>query len=120
MGQAILDLFRQRGDAMNVCVRILFESPGQNELASMRSLARRLTDSPEDVRVFASDSPGWLVAEFSMPTEAQYKAVEKVDRAIRFWASDPLDSVIGFPKSETEQARARRKAERRRNRRRAT
>jgi hypothetical protein len=102
---------------MNVRVRIRFESAGPDELASMRSLARDLTNSPDHVRVFADETPGWLVAEFSMPTEAQYAAVPKIDRAIRFWAGDRLDSTIAFPKSEAERARARRKAERRRSRR---
>src|SRR4051812_10510685 len=98
---------------MNVCVRIQFESPGQEELASMRSMARSLTISPESVRVIADETPGWLVAEFTMPTEAQYAAVPMIDRAIRFWAGDRLDSTIGFPKTEAERARARRKSERR-------
>lgn len=48
-----------------------------------------------------------------MPTEAQYKAVEKIDRAIRFYADNRLDSIIEFPKSEAERERNRRKAERR-------
>ena len=105
---------------MNVCVRIQFKSPGDAELDSMRSLAQRLTDSPESVRVFADTTPGWLVAEFTMPTEAQYAAVPKIDSAIRFWADDRMDSTIGFPRSEAEQARADCKAEKRRTRRRAT
>jgi hypothetical protein len=104
---------------MNVCVRIKFASPGPDELASMRSLARELTDCREEVRVFADEEPGWLVAEFTMPTEAQYAAVPKIDRAIRFRANNRTDSTIAFPRSEAEQARAARKAERRRKRRRA-
>ena len=34
------------------------------------------------MRVFADEIPGGLVAEFTMPTEAQYKAVETIDRDI--------------------------------------
>ncbi len=105
---------------MNVRVRIQFESPGQDELASLLSLARSLTDNPPGVRVFTDQDPGWLIAEFTMPTEAQYAAVPKIDRAIRFWADDRLDSTISFPKSEAERARAGRKAENRRKRRRMT
>jgi hypothetical protein len=103
---------------MNVCVRIRFASPGQEQLAAMRTLAVRLTDSPESVRVFAEEAPGWLVAEFTMPTEAQYKAVPKIDAAIRFWADDRTDLTISFPLSAAERAQADRKAERRRARRR--
>jgi hypothetical protein len=105
---------------MNVRVRILFDSPGQDQRAALLSLTRSLSNTPADVRVFADDDPGWLVAEFTMPAEAQYRAVDRIDRQIRFWADDRLDSVIEFPKSEAELARAKRKAEQRRNRRRTT
>ena len=103
---------------MNVCVRIRFESTGPDELASMRSLARDLTNSPDHIRVFADETPGWLVAEFTMPTEAQYAALPKIEAAIRFWAWERLDSTIAFPMSAEERARADRKAAQRRARRR--
>jgi hypothetical protein len=105
---------------MNVRVRIQFKSPGEDELASMRSLARQLTNSPDHVRVFADAEPQWLVAEFTMPTEAQYAALPKIEAAIRFWAWERLDSTIEFPMSEAERARADRRAAQRRARRRRT
>jgi hypothetical protein len=85
----------------------------------MWSLARSLTNQPASVRVSA-DEPGWLVAEFTIPTEPQYAALPKIERAIRFWAWDRRDSRIGFPMSEAERARADRKAEQRQARRRRT
>jgi hypothetical protein len=103
---------------MNVRVEIMFESPGEDELARMRSLACGLTDRPDSVRVFAGEKPRWLVAEFTMPTEAQYKAVSKIDWAMRSHAGDRWDSTIRFPKTAAEQARADRKNVRRRARRR--
>jgi hypothetical protein len=103
---------------MNVCVRILFEAPGPDALASMRSLARSLTDDPDHVRVFADADPQWLVAEFTMPTEAQYRALPKIEAAIRYHAWRRLDSTIAFPMSAAERARADRRAAQRRNRRR--
>jgi len=36
----------------------------------LRSLARSLTDATESV-VLGEEAPGWLVAEFTMPTQAQ-------------------------------------------------
>ena len=45
-----------------------------------------------------------------MPTEAQYLAVGKIDRALRVYGGNRLDSTIGFPKSEADHARAKRKA----------
>lgn len=103
---------------MRVRVQILFESPGGDQLASMGSLAQNLTNDPVSVRVSPDEPPGWLVAEFTMPTESQYVAVPKIDRAIRFWANDRLDSIIRFPKSEAERTHGRHKAEQGRSRRR--
>ena len=107
---------------MNVRLEIEFESPSDDDTAALRSLARGLTNDEDSLRVFAAvRAPSWLVAEFTMPTEAQYKAVEKIDRAIRWSVSNRQDSIISFPKSEEERERDRRKADRRRAaRRRAT
>lgn len=57
---------------------------------------------------------GWLVAEFTMPTESQSSAVDKIDRELRFHVENRIDSIIMFPKSEQERLRAKRKTERRR------
>jgi hypothetical protein len=104
---------------MNVRVEIQFDSPDQDAWDAMRSLARSVTNDPRSVRVFAlDDAPDWLVVEFTMPTAAQYKAVDKIDGAVRLHAWEGLDSTIRFPKSEAERARARRKAQRRRSKRR--
>jgi hypothetical protein len=102
---------------MKVRVQFLFEPPGEDDRASLLSLGRSLTNEPQSV-VGIDGKPGWLVVEFTMPTEAQYKAVEKIDRAIRFYSDNRQDSIIEFPKTEAERERSRRKAERRRTRRR--
>src|SRR4051812_23090778 len=103
---------------MNVVVRILFTPPTESDRASLLSLGRTLTNNPQSVRLFAQDDdPQWLVVEFTMPTEAQYKAVDKIDYFLRFHVLTRMDSIIQFPKSAAEQARAQRKAERRRARR---
>lgn len=103
---------------MNVRVRILFESPTEQDWQAMRSLAGGLTNDRKSVRVSANETPGWLVAEFPMPTEAQYKALPKIDRAIKFHAENRSDSTIEFPLTEAERASADRKAARRKARRR--
>ena len=102
---------------MNVQVRIQFESPTEDDWQAMRSIANRLTDDPASVRVSAEANPEWLVAEFTMPTEAQYLAVSKVDSAIRYEADNRRDSVIRFPRTEAERERAERKAAARKARR---
>jgi hypothetical protein len=96
-------------------LQILFDSPTANDAASLMSVARQLTNDSQSVRVFPrKNAPDWLVAEFTMPTEAQHKAVDKIDRSRRFSVSNRVDSIISFPKSEQERRRARHKAERRR------
>lgn len=105
---------------MNVRVQVLFDPPDEDARAAMRSLGRSVTNDPDSVRVLAADDdPDWLVVECTMPTEAQDKAVDKVDRALRWHVWDRLDSMIGFPKSEAERARTRRKTQRRREKRQA-
>ena len=89
---------------MNVCVRILFKPPTEQDRQALRSLADSLTSAPESVRVSAANAPGWLVAEFTMPTEAQYKAVPKIGRAIKLHAWNPWDARFGFPYTEAERA----------------
>ncbi len=71
---------------MNVRVRILFKPPTEQDWQAMRSLAGSLTSDPKSVRVSADTSPGRLVAEFMMPTEAQCNAVPKIERAIKLHA----------------------------------
>src|SRR6266540_4468298 len=103
---------------MNVRVRIQFEPPTEEDWQAMRSLAASLTNNPESVRVSADAAPGWLIAEFTMPTEAQYKALPKIERAIKFHAWNRGDSTFSFPYTEAERARADRRAARRKARRR--
>ena len=105
---------------VNVIVRIFFDKPAEEDWQAMRSLAIRLTNDPDSVRVTADpDAPDWLAAEFTMPSEAQYQAVGKIDGVLRFGVENRLDSCIGFPRSATDVERARRKNERRKARRRA-
>jgi hypothetical protein len=103
---------------MIVRVHILYQSPAEADRAALLLLGRSVTNSPKS-GVVREGKPGWLIVEFTMPTEAQYRAVEKIDRAIRHYADNRLDSTIQFPKSEVERERSRRKAERRRARRRS-
>lgn len=106
---------------MDVQVEILFDPPDEEARAAMEMLGRHLTSDPRGVRVFASDEgPNWLAVAFAMPTEAHYTAVEKVERAVRLFAWKRLDTMICFPRFEAERARAQRKTERRRAKRRGS
>jgi hypothetical protein len=103
---------------MNVRVRIQFNPPTEVDWRAMRSLANSLTDNRDGVRVFADPGQAdWLVAEFTMPTEAQYKALPKIERAMKLCAWNRWDSTFSFPYTEAERARADRRAARRKARR---
>jgi hypothetical protein len=105
---------------MIVRVSIQFKPPSKYDWLAMRRLANSLTADQDSVHVFVAPAkPDWLVVEFTMPTEAQYKALPKIERAIKLYASNRWDSMFSFPYSEVEAARAKRKAERRKARRRA-
>jgi hypothetical protein len=84
---------------MNVRVRIHFKPPTDADRRAMETLAIDLTDNQASVRISADAVPDWLRADFTMPTEAQYKALPKIERAIRIHASNKCDSTIGFPRS---------------------
>ena len=105
---------------MDVRVRIQFKHPTEDDWGSMRSLANSLTEEPNSVKVSADENPEWLVVEFTMPTEAQYRALPKIERAIRLHAENRWDSTFNFPLTEAERARNKRKTERRKSRRRGT
>src|SRR5262249_8413065 len=104
-------------NVMNVRIRAQFKPPTEDDWRAMRSLANSLTKEPDSVRVSADADPEWLMVEFTMPTEAQYKALPKISRAIKLYAYNRWDATFGFPYTEAEQARAERKAERRKARR---
>jgi hypothetical protein len=104
---------------MNVMVRIQFDELTDPDWQAMWSLANRLTNNKDSVRVVADANEGdWLVAEFTMPTQAQDKAVDVIDRALRFADLARIDSTISLPKTQVERARAQRKNERRKAQRR--
>lgn len=104
---------------MNVRVRIQYKRPKEEDWKAMHSLGRSLTAEPKSVRVSADSDSEWLVVEFTMPTEAQYKAMPKIEKAIKLHARAWHDVRFGFPYTEAEQARADRRAARRKARREA-
>ena len=70
--------------AMQVRLEVLFDNPTAEDAAAMRSLARGLTDHPESVRVVPKQrDPNCQIAEFSIPTQPQDRAVRAIDGSIR-------------------------------------
>jgi len=104
---------------MNVKVQIQFDEPTELDSQAMWSLAYRLTNQKDSVHVSVDTNQGdWLVAEFTMPSQTQVKAVDAIDRALRVLDVARIDSTISFPKTQAERARAQRKNERRKAQRR--
>jgi hypothetical protein len=84
---------------MQVRIEVMFGDTDSHHKADVRSVALGLTNDRASVRVFTKeDDPRWLVAEFTMPTQAQYRAVERIDGVIRFSLWEREDSVIYFPR----------------------
>jgi hypothetical protein len=102
---------------MKVLVHILFKPPTDEDWDAMHILADNLTNNREGVLVFIGEEPGWIVAEFTMPNEAKYKAVEVIDHEIRMHVNNGVDTSIQFPRTAAERARDRHKAERRKTKR---
>ena len=103
---------------MNVRVHIEYdEVPSKDDRDSLLSLGRSLTNDRKSVVVEAAGS-NKLIVEFTMPDEAQYKAVSKIDRAVESYADDGTASIIEFPKTTEEREGNRRKTARRRAQRR--
>lgn len=104
---------------MQLRVNLQFENVSEEDWQQMRDLAEALTDDAASIRVFASDEPNWLAAEFSMATEPQYKAVPKIERALKFNAYNSIDVTFGFIPSAAEAASQKRRNARAKARRKA-
>ena len=83
-------------------VRVLLHYSGEptaEHQASLQALANSLTNDKATVEVSCVEKkPDALAAEFTMPTEAQDRAVQKIDHGLHFWCLEAMDSVISFPK----------------------
>jgi hypothetical protein len=104
---------------MNVRLCILFKPPTEQDWQAMGSIAKGLSKEPESIRVYPEADPNWLVVEFTMPTEPQYKAEPKIMQAVRLSAWNRHDLTFGFPMTEAERIRADRKLTRAKERRKA-
>ncbi len=98
---------------MHVRVEIQFASPDTGDWEAVRKLGSVLTTRPEEVQVTASDQPGWLIVDFAMRTDAQIRAVDRIDRIIRMHLGNRLESIIRFPPTEAQRLRNKRKSARR-------
>ncbi len=86
---------------MEVRLAVMFHEPTQQDAEELRAAALALTNDRGNVRVFSEpDAPQWLVAEFTMPKQPQYAAVDRIDRCWEFRSLNRIDSTILFPKED--------------------
>ena len=94
---------------MNVRLHMLFRPIKEPDWETLRTVANRLTIDRKSVRLSLDEKPNWLVVDFTMAMQPQYAAVDTIDEALTFDCGNGLDTVIWFPKTEAEAARAKRK-----------
>ena len=96
---------------MRVEICMEFDALGDSDTEKLRDLGLSLTNRRSSVTV--AELPNCLVCELTMTSQPQYLAVETIDDAIRFEMKNTGDYTIRFPRTPTEIANAKRKAERR-------
>ena len=104
---------------MNARLHMLFRPITEDDWVTVRIVANRVTSDTKSVRVSEGDNPNWLVVDFTMPKQTQNEAADAIDRALEFHGGKGLDTAIQFPRTEAEEARAKRKNEKRKAERRA-
>ncbi|NLS94479.1 MAG: hypothetical protein GXX96_20165 [Planctomycetaceae bacterium] len=96
---------------MNVHLAVMFDEPTTQDAEELRAAARALTDDRRSVRVSSEpERPQWLVAEFTMASQPQYAAVNRIDRCWEFRNLNRIDSAISFPKEAEPSGRRKRQA----------
>ncbi len=103
---------------MNAQIKLLFHPVTNADRETMRSLAGILTDNRESIRVSSDAKPNCLVVDFTMPTQPQMLALNAIDRVLKMNLDRGEFSSVSFPKTESEEASAKRKNERRKAKRR--
>jgi hypothetical protein len=81
---------------MKASVELIYKAmPSDRELEKIREAGHRLTSNRKSVsvQVLEKDDRYAVVLEFTMPTEAQYKVVDRVAREVRRWLMEPYEDM---------------------------
>ena len=81
---------------MKASVELIYKTiPSDRELERIREAGHRLTSNRKSVsaQVLEKDDRYAVVLEFTMPTEAQYKVVDRVADEVRRWLMEPYDDM---------------------------
>jgi hypothetical protein len=87
---------------MRLLAEMIYSSmPSNQELKQIREVGQTLTSDCKSVSVQVSEKDDrYAVAlEFTMPTQAQYKVVDRVSNEVRRWLIEAYDGIcISFEK----------------------
>jgi hypothetical protein len=87
---------------MRVQVEIVIAPhPPERVKEALRAAGESLASATDTVSVqVCATEPPTAVLEFEMPTEAQYKVVDKIDSTVKFYAWEFYEDItIRFPKA---------------------
>jgi hypothetical protein len=87
---------------MKVSVELIYKAmPSDRELKTIQDAGHTLTSKRKSVsvQVLEKDERYTVLLEFTMPTEAQYKVVDRVSDEVQCWLMEPYEDIcIGFGK----------------------
>jgi hypothetical protein len=81
---------------MKVSVELIYQTmPSDRELERIREAGHTLTSNRKSVLVQVLEKADRyaVVLEFTMPTEAQYKVVDRVADEVRRWLMEPYEDM---------------------------
>jgi hypothetical protein len=85
---------------MKVSVELIYKAvPSDRELETIREAGCTLTSDRKSVSVQVLEKGDWyaVVLKFVMPTQAQYKVVDRVADEVQCWLTESYeDMAIGF------------------------
>jgi len=88
---------------MRVQVEIVIAPhPPERVKEALRAAGKRLASVTDTISVqVRATEPPTAILEFEMPTEAQYKVVDKIDSTVKFYAWEFYEDItIRFPKRQ--------------------
>jgi hypothetical protein len=81
---------------MKVSVELIYQAmPSDRELKTIREAGHTLTSKRKSVSVQVLDKADQyaVLLEFTMPTEAQYKVVDRVSDEVQCWLMEPYEDI---------------------------
>jgi hypothetical protein len=87
---------------MKASVELIYKKmPSDREIGRIRDAGMQLTSDPDSVSVIVTqtDNQYPVRLEFVMPTQAQYKVVDRVSNEVQTWLMESYDDIgIRFSK----------------------